>query len=127
MLDKTRLYATLIIWIAFTFILTLLSWYVFTFDDLAGPPAVFVAALMVTIALAATVNTRAIWHRAPPYQADHRQVATPGRAAQRKTKRANDDRIERLIAELDDDDIYDLEALLLARDDERKLTANQQP
>ncbi|MBN1563525.1 MAG: hypothetical protein JXA10_06795 [Anaerolineae bacterium] len=63
--------------------------------------------LMVTVAN----STMAIWG----FQSDEKP-ADNDQASRAKTKNIERSRVERLIEDLNDDEIYDLETLLLARD-----------
>ncbi len=78
--------------------------------EIIGLVAIFMAGAIAT--------TYAVWHggfnigRAEAYHAS--------RARLNKPKRAGRDRVERLIEDLEDDEIYRLEELLLGRDQERE-------
>lgn len=64
--------------------------------------------LVMFLSLGAAVSTIGIW------VASLRSEA--GEAMRSKSKRVQSNRVQRLINDLDDDEIYDLEALLLARE-----------
>ncbi len=107
MRDSTRLIGTLIIWLAFTITVST------TFTTVTGPMAraseTTLVVTAVTFALAALVGTLAVWLGGERAAQDTETVS-------RKAKRVQSNRLERLIEALDDDEIYDLEALLLSRD-----------
>jgi len=111
MRDSTRLIATLIVWSAFTINLGIIAAVMVasTVDmDFAG--GLIVLGLIFIFALAATVSTNSIWSGA------RNSVEEPPRSS--KAKRTLErSRVERLIESLDDDEVYELEALLLRRDD----------
>lgn len=65
--------------------------------------------LVLFLSIAAAISTVGVWMGAQSHPGDD--------SLHSKGKRVPSRRVERLIAELDDDEIYDLEALLLARDD----------
>jgi len=65
--------------------------------------------LVLFLSIAAAISTVGVWMGAQSHPGDD--------SLRSKGKRAPSRRVERLVAELDDDEIYDLEALLLARDD----------
>ncbi len=91
---------------------------IFTITSATGPIANAdggqVTAIVTVLAIAATIGTAAIW-RGGSGEDHHDEAAHVARG---KIKRAGRDRIERLIQSLDDDEIYDLEALLLAREED---------
>ncbi len=111
--DSMRLAATVIIWIAFTLMMALIAAAVIiTGTIIEGPMAVVILAIMLMLTVAVTSSTRAIWQSSA-------QAERPGGSRVRaKQKHRDPRRIERLIEDLDDDDVYDLEALLLAREQE---------
>lgn len=111
MSERARLAATLAIWIAFAII---------TASTLTSPTGAIAQAsgvelfgIVLTMAIAAMVSTVAVWAVGWRATAADQDTAS---AARSKPKRVGRDRVERLIEDLDDDEIYDLEALLLARD-----------
>lgn len=112
--DNTRMVTTAIIWGAFTLIIGILvAALALTNAELdwigLGALLIVLIGLMVTVAN----STMAIWQFQPKTESTaDEQVAAERRA---KAKRNHLNRVERLIEELDDDEIYDLEALLLAR------------
>jgi len=119
MQDDTRMITTAIIWIAFTIIMGIIAAaLIFTNAELdtigIGALLAIVIGLMVTVAN----STMAIWEFKP-----EEEKAEDTRRA--KSKNIERSRVERLIAELDDDEIYDLEALLLARDGDGDISHKQ--
>lgn len=103
-----RMIATAVIWIAtIAAVITLLTSPTGAIAEADGATAF---GIVLVLAIAAALSTLPIWlsAREPRPQARAIPVA--------KAKRHQQDRIERLVEALDDDDIYELEALLLARD-----------
>jgi hypothetical protein len=111
MRDSTRLFATLVIWIAFAAMVSTLMTSVTGAIAKAGGAELF--GIILVLAATALISTLAIW-----VGGDRSSGGTSASAASRsKTKRVGrGDRIERLVDQLDDEDIYELEAMLLARD-----------
>jgi hypothetical protein len=112
MRDNTRLLATLIIWGAFTVIVGIIG------GLLAASNAEFtgvdiVVLLIILLSLMALVGSsmQAVWGAGSGSAADDEAARLA------KAKRSGSRRVERLIEQLDDDEIYDLEALLLSRED----------
>ena len=110
MKDTTRLLATLIIWGAFTIIIGIIG------GLLAASHATLngvdtIVLLIIVLSLMALVGTsmQAVW------TAKTNSVDLSDAARLAKAKRAGSRRVERLIEQLDDDEIYDLEALLLSQ------------
>ncbi len=107
--DSSRLGATLIIWSALTVMFGIIGAILVTTNaeiDFWG--GVFLLILIATLTEAAAKGTKAVWRAAPGQDADDSARALA------KAKRTRLDRLERLVDSLDDDEIYDLEALLLA-------------
>jgi flagellar motor component MotA len=109
MRDNTRLLATLIIWGAFTIIIGIIGGLLATSNttiDLAGA----IIVLIIILSLMALVGTsmQAVWGAQPGGAEDDESARLA------KAKRTGSRRVERLIEQLDDDEIYDLEALLLS-------------
>ena len=108
--DLSRVGATCGIWGAMTAIIIAML------TSAAGPIASadgsVLFGIVFVLAIAATITTLALWtlgNRTAPVQ----------RTRMAKSKRSRQDRMARLVESLDDEDIYDLEALLLAtREDE---------
>jgi len=112
MRDNSRLVATLVIWIGFTIITATIG------TSATGPFAQSNSAagfgVILVLAMTAMISTLAVWlGRDRSVSAESSHVA--------KAKRQSRDRIERLVESLDDDDVYELEALLLAREDKTEL------
>lgn len=106
--DYVRLIATGIIWTAFTLIMGFIVAMVSTTGMLTDIKGTIIFTIVLVVAVSATLSTRAVWH-ASGAESDEQTF---------KLKRSDPRRIERLIEKLDDDDIYDLETLLLARERE---------
>lgn len=114
--SQYRLAATVIIWAAFVIMIGIIGGLIAASGfslDLAGGGIVLVIILGMLVAV--TQSTQAVWsgEQKTPSREDERRAAG-------KAKRQERSRIERLIQDLDDDEIYDLEAMLLARDSDRE-------
>lgn len=104
--DNSRLVATLIVWGSFTTIfLGLVAALALTNADINVPMGFFMLIMFLGLLAGVVRATEAIWASAP--------AEDPVKA-----KRMQNSRIRRLVDSLEDDEIYELEALLLARDDE---------
>ena len=105
-----RLWATVFIWIAITIIVTTLGGMLLASST---NPAWWVAAavllILLTVIAMGGISTQAMWTGSAGQ--DH----APASSA--KAKRVSRDRIERLVEGLDDDEVYELEALLLREHD----------
>lgn len=110
MRDSVRLTATLIIWLAFIITMAVLLTTPTGAVSQADGPTVF--GIVLVIALAAMASTVAVWAALRDKGAELQSRS--------KAKRSGGSRIERLVEALDDDEIYDLEALLLARDEQAR-------
>jgi hypothetical protein len=101
--------ATLIIWVMFTILVGVVLTSATSAVVMAGSG---VAVVMVTLvlAMAAVISTVAVWFGGRE-QVESRPHLT-------KSKRSQRERIARLVDSLDDDDIYELETLLLGRDEQ---------
>lgn len=103
----TRVLPTIVIWLAVAGMMSFLVGILAVTDaEVEWWGALMLLFLFISGIEAATKSTKAIW------KADSIQ----GTAA--KAKRVQQNRITRLVDSLDDDDIYELEALLLAREHE---------
>jgi flagellar motor component MotA len=111
MRDNTRLLATLIIWAAFTIIIGIIGAMLVTAEAVLDTGGT-VALLIILLALLAVVgsSTQAVWGARSADDADEQ-------TRRAKDKRTGRSRMERLIEALDDDEIYDLESLLLSREE----------
>lgn len=109
MRDSMRLYATMFIWIAFTVMTAVLfttsSRLINDYD---------VIPLLGILAGTALFSTVAIWITAGRGQTP---VSSSAQRAQAKRKRVDRERMERLIAAMDEDEIAALESVLMAHDD----------
>jgi hypothetical protein len=117
MSNGIRLWATLIIWIIFA----ILSGTVLT--SVTGPIATASENTLFNIialfAATAGISTAAVWFGG--WQVS--RAETEARRA--KTKRQMPSRVRRLIDDLEEDEIYELEALLLSREDHTGNHASQ--
>lgn len=105
-----RVGATLLIWVMFTIIIiSLMTSVTGPIVNASGSEAF---GIVVAIALAAAISTAAIWSGGRSDE-DESMARAIGKA-----KRRNPRRVAALLDTLDDDEIYDLEALLLARERE---------
>jgi hypothetical protein len=102
-----------VVWIGFTIITSTMLTSVT--GPLANANGAVVFGIVLVLAFTALISTLAVWVGGRP---DH-EAELDTRAA--KAKRTNRNRVERLIESLDDDEIYDLEALLLSRDQDGEL------
>ena len=127
MKENTRLIATLIIWIALAAVVgPVLTSSTGAIRE-ASDGTLFGIVAILTIA--AMISTIAIWvggARAAASQAQNESHFARGKNKRLTQDRLGQDRIARLIDSLDDEDIYDLEALLLARDSEGEIPRRQQ-
>lgn len=108
-------FATLIIWIAFA--ATASTLFTSATSVLADASPGISLGVLIVLALAAVVSTMAVWGAMS--DAPVSRAARAGSTA--KDKRMLRGRMTRLVDDLDDDEIYELEALLLAREEEAEL------
>jgi hypothetical protein len=110
MRDIVRLVSTLTIWVVFATVMGV------TLSSPTGPlnnaDGGQITGIVAIMAAAATISTIAVWTAARQDSAPSSRAIPVARG---KAKRVERDRVERLIDSLDDDEIYDLEALLLSR------------
>jgi hypothetical protein len=113
MRDMVRLIATLTIWVVFASVMGVaLSTPTGPLNNANGGELTGIIAIM---AAAATISTIAVWAAARQDSASRSREIPVARG---KIKRVERDRVSRLVDSLDDDEIYDLEALLLSRHEE---------
>ncbi|MBN2305897.1 MAG: hypothetical protein JXQ72_15545 [Anaerolineae bacterium] len=112
MKDGGRVAATLILWIAFTIMFLAIVEVLNSAEEVSMGASAMSVVVLLSILTAVTQSTRAVWGGNSQGKVDE------SRASRAKTKRQTPSRVERLIEALDDDEIYDLEALLLAREDQ---------
>lgn len=106
MRDVARTITTVIIWAVMMGVITaLLTTPTGAISNADGAEAF---GIVFVLAAAAVVSTAMIWF------AGSRDVAAVSRG---KAKRRGRDRVARLVEDLDDDEVYELEALLLAREE----------
>lgn len=86
-----------------------------------------IIALVAILTAGAVAMTYAVWHSG--FQrgqfGDYQRAQSSEPANRSKTKRSPQDRVERLVDALDDDEIYELESLLLAREQEMQRQQRQ--
>ncbi len=112
MRDSSRVFATLIIWVALA---SLLGGLLTTpTGAITNADGVEVFGIVLVLTIAGVFSTGMVWFAG---RGDQHVSSSSAKAKNRRSNRA-----ERLIQSLDDDEIYDLEALLLARDNQ----SNQQ-
>jgi hypothetical protein len=113
MRELIRLIATLTIWIVFATVMGV------TLSSPTGPlnnaNGGEITGIVAIMAAAATISTVVIWYGA---KREESRESSAAHIARGKIKRIERDRVGRLIESLDDNEIYDLEALLLARHEE---------
>lgn len=112
-----RLIATLGIWIILSIIIISLLTSATGAVNNADGATVF--GIVFILALSAVFSTGAVWFGGARLEAEAVRSA--------KAKRHGRSRVERLIADLDDDEVYDLEALLLGRDSDLHTHRDKQP
>ncbi|MBN1963036.1 MAG: hypothetical protein JW910_00215 [Anaerolineae bacterium] len=116
MRDRDRLWATVVIWSAVTvIILGIVAAITLTGPDVAAAGLLISAVVVVMLFLlgAAGFSTGRVWGSASQGQQEQ------GRAVEaRKEKRAVTNRVARLVDDLDDDELIELETLLMARDED---------
>ncbi len=117
MRDLARLFATVIIWIGFLGLTgaALTS----PTGAIANANSAAIVGMMAVTAAAALAVTYAVWHSG--FQGN-RERDDMARARARLKQKRRGRRVEDLIDSLDDDEVYELEALLLAQhgDQERR-------
>jgi len=106
-----RIVATLLIWSCFTAITIALLTSVTGAITRASGVELF--GIVLVIALAAAISTAAVWTGTPGYTGGADRALA--KAKRRRPRRAED-----LLDSLDDEEIYELEALLLAREDQAR-------
>jgi hypothetical protein len=105
-----RMIATGVIWIAtISAIITLLT---SPTGAIAHADGAVAFGIVLVLAIAAATSTLPIWLSARESGQQVREIPVA------KAKRVHEDRVARLVDSLSDDEIYRLEALLLARDDD---------
>jgi len=105
---NARVIATIVIWVILAAVLSItLTSTTGAIAQAQSGAAVFGMVLVLTIA--ATLSTLAIWTAGQGH---------PQEVQLAKAKRNPRARVERLIESLDDDEVYELEALLLRREDD---------
>lgn len=112
MQDRYRFWSTVVVWVAFTLIILAA---IVAMSLAAVPEGAIVPILfgMMVLAGMAAASTYGIWQGAKPSQEQRRAETQAGKA-----KRTSQERIERLVEALDEDEIVELETLLLAREGE---------
>jgi hypothetical protein len=103
MRDRERLWATVVIWVAF---IGFLAGFLMPEDTLFGNVAF--------LSIAAAISTAVIWGVFQRRSHDSEQDVT---AHYGKLKHSSRDRLRRMVEQLDDDEIIELESLLIVEDD----------
>jgi hypothetical protein len=113
-MNDKRLQATIVIWTAFTVIMSLL---VLIGSDAASTigGAIMLFTLAMTLIVGVTLTTTAIW-----------KAGAESGTASNKSKR-DYRRVDRLIADLDEDEIYELESRLMAREEQASYGTKEIP
>jgi hypothetical protein len=109
MREMMRLIATLMIWVVFATVMGVAM--TSSTGSIANAEGGQIITIVAVMAAAATISTVAIWYGTNRPETRDSSV----NVARGKIKRVERDRVERLIDTLNEDEIYDLEALLLAR------------
>lgn len=108
-----RIIATLLVWVMFTVIvISLLTSVTGAISNASGSE---VFGIVVAIAAAAAISTAAIWSAGSRDEGEESMSRSIAKAKRRRSRRA-----EELLESLDDEEIYDLEALLLSRERETR-------
>lgn len=110
MRDIYRVYATLIIWV--TFGVMTLALFTIPSSVFNNASAGVLLGVLIVLAIAATTGTMAAWDALDGSSST--EVHSVSSSA--KEKRSLQNRMTRLVDDLDDDEIYELEALLLDRE-----------
>lgn len=107
---NVRLITTLIIWLVFAISLTMMV--TLPSSGIFQASEVIVVTFILSLAVVAAISTLGVWGVLGHADDD---------AARRgKGKRSLASRVERLVDDLDDDEVYELEALLLNREDDAR-------
>ncbi|MFC1959580.1 hypothetical protein ACFLYO_02610 [Chloroflexota bacterium] len=112
MQSRERLWATIAIWIPYTIIITSFLLAATIAGSHLHEDTMF--GIVLVISAAAALVIRAIWRGLG--QAKEAEKATIAEQSG-KSKRYDQDRLARLIEQLDQDEVIELETLLLARDE----------
>lgn len=115
MRDTMRAMATLVIWIGFTTITAIVL--TSATGPLAHSNGAALFGIVLVLAITALCSTLAVWLGGREGTSQAQEIARSAKA-----KRTGRDRIERLVEALDDDEVYELEALLLSRDQDGELS-----
>jgi hypothetical protein len=108
--DKGRVIATLIIWLSFTLMFGMIAIaLVLSQAEINTLGAIFLFSLITMLAMLVNESTGHIW-----------KSRDRARSVD-KAKRDQENRVQRLVQSLDDQEIYELEALLLSRDQDGEL------
>ncbi len=112
MRDRERLWATVVIWVAF---IGFLAGFLISPTSLAGrmhEDTLF--GIVAFLSIAAAISTAVIWGVFQRRSHDSEQDVT---AHYGKLKHSSRDRLRRMVEQLDDDEIIELESLLIVEDD----------
>lgn len=118
MRDSMRLYATLVIWIAFATMTGVL--FTSVTSVLADASSGIVLAVLITLALASMISTFAVWGGFEEESGPAAHDSGVGKIKRASTgehaRRNHQSRVTRLLDTLDEDEIDELELLLHARE-----------
>lgn len=118
MRELMRLIATVSIWGAFAAVAGV------ALTGVTGPVSNMnggeIVALMAVLMTGVIAITYAVWHSGFSVGRAENNASLRSIPSRSKSKRMHEDRVGRLIDDLDDDEIYELETLLLARDREAR-------
>lgn len=106
---RMQLYATMIIWTAFTVMTIVL----FATNSSAADSGNMIP-LVGTLAGAAAIGTFSVWVTSGSKAAE--SAPSAGTRREEKPKRVDRDRLERLLNRMDDDELLDLQDMLLERE-----------
>ena len=120
MRDMARLMATVIIWIGFVGLTV--SALTSPTGAIANANGAAIVGMMAVMAAAELAVTYAVWHGGFGSSQDTKALAQ-ARARLKQKRRGR--RVEDLIESLEDDEIYELEALLLAQHRDEHLSGEQ--
>lgn len=107
--ERVKLATTIVIWVLVTAILMTLFIAMAATDAFANTDAVIpMSAFVMVLAGVAGYSTRVVWNSGTQQPVSRRE--------HRKMKRSDPHQLERLMEELSEDEIVELETLLLSRD-----------
>ena len=112
--EKYRFFTTFTIWMAFAAVLiTLFVSLAATGANMDEMAMIMIASFVITLTVVAGISTGLVWRGAGAGSAESVEA--------QKGKREVSNRIERLVEQLDADEVVELETLLMARQDQQDL------